>query len=96
MMDADHLLSREQVAARLAVSVRSVRRYTERGRLPSVHVGRNVRYRRGDVDRLIAEEAAIGGQERPQDSHDGPCSGEPVSSPHHVGSPAKLVLQVLK
>ena len=43
MTDTDHLLSREQVATRLAVSVRSVRRYTESGRLPSVHVGRNVR-----------------------------------------------------
>ena len=80
MTDTDHLLSREQVATRLAVSVRSVRRYTESGRLPSVHVGRNVRYRRGDVERLIAEEAATSGQERPQDGHDGPCPGEPVSA----------------
>ncbi len=78
MTDTDHLLSREQVAARLAVSVRSVRRYTECGRLPSVHLGRTVRYRRGDVERLIAEDAATSGQERPHDGHDGPCPVEPA------------------
>ncbi len=80
MTDTDHLLSREQVAARLAVSARSVRRYTESGRLPSVHVGRNVRYRRSDVERLIAEEAATGGQDCPQAGHDGPCPVEPASA----------------
>ena len=67
MAGTDHLLSREQVAALLAISVRSVRRYTDTGRLPSVHVGRNIRYRRADVEQLIAREGARSGQEGPAD-----------------------------
>ncbi len=78
MADTEHLLSREQVAALLAVSVRSVRRYTDSGRLPSVHVGRNVRYRRADVERLIAEEVATEGRHGPQGGHVGPCPVEPM------------------
>ena len=69
MAGTDHLLSREQVAALLAVSVRSVRRYTDTGRLPSVHVGRNIRYRRADVEQLIAREGARSGQEGPVDGN---------------------------
>lgn len=92
MTDTDHLLSREQVAARLAVSIRSVRRYTESGRLPSVHIGRNVRYRRDDVERLIAEDAATGGQERPHDGHAGPCPVEPAPAMtvHGHGGPGTV------
>ena len=65
MTDTDQLLSREQVAALLAISVRSVRRYTDTGRLPSVHIGRNVRYRLVDVERLITEQKATRGQDSP-------------------------------
>jgi excisionase family DNA binding protein len=53
--DNDNLLTPDKVAALLAVSVRSVRRYSEEGRLTPVRIGRNVRYHLADVERLIAE-----------------------------------------
>jgi len=51
--DGEELLTPDRVAALLAVSVRSVRRYAEEGRLVPVRIGRNVRYRLADVERLI-------------------------------------------
>ncbi len=52
--DNDDLLTPDKVAALLSVSVRSIRRYAAEGQLAPVHLGRNVRYRRADVERLIA------------------------------------------
>jgi len=55
MADTDDLLTPADVAARLAVSVRSVRRYADSGLLAPVHLGRTVRYRERDVARLVAK-----------------------------------------
>jgi hypothetical protein len=55
MADTDDLLTPADVAARLAVSVRSVRRYADNGLLVPVHLGRTVRYRERDVARLVAK-----------------------------------------
>jgi len=54
------------VAALLAVSVRSVRRYAEEGRLAPVRIGRNVRYHLADVERLIEAGSAPGGSDTGQ------------------------------
>ena len=50
------LLTTDQVADLLQISRRSVERLEESGRLASVRIGRLVRYRREDVEALIAGE----------------------------------------
>ena len=65
MPEGDDLLTADKVAALLSVSVRTVRRYADSGRLSPVRLGRSVRYRLPDVERLIAEEADTSGHERP-------------------------------
>ena len=55
MADNDDLLTPADVAARLAISVRSVRRYADNGLLAPVHLGRTVRYRERDVAQLVAK-----------------------------------------
>ncbi len=52
---APHLLTREQVAEHLAVSVKTVMRWNERGDLPMHRLGRQVRVSEDD---LIAFTAA--------------------------------------
>ena len=68
MADTDDLLTPADVAARLAVSVRSVRRYADSGLLAPVHLGRTVRYRERDVARLVAKRH---GQPAPPGGHNG-------------------------
>ena len=95
--DTDDLLTAEDVAARLAVSVRSVRRYTERGVLAPIQLGRAVRYRAADVERLIAarvdtsgqaEAATAGGQGQPGADMFGrqeqPPADSDMSAPGHI------------
>lgn len=64
--DNEQLLTPDSVAALLAVSVRSVRRYAEEGRLAPVRIGRNVRYHLADVERLIEVGSAPGGSDTGQ------------------------------
>jgi excisionase family DNA binding protein len=73
--DNDDLLTPDKVAALLAVSVRSVRRYSEEGRLTPVRIGRNVRYRLADVDRLIAEGMQPNEADTGQEGHRTPDTG---------------------
>lgn len=53
---SEPLLTTDQVADLLQISRRSVERLEESGKLPSVRLGRLVRYRREDVESLIAGE----------------------------------------
>jgi len=54
-MDADSLLKYEDVAARLGISVRIVRRMRAQGFLRAVQFGhRTVRFRPADVEQSIA------------------------------------------
>jgi len=50
-------LTTEQAAAYSGESVRSLRHLVSTGRLPVVHYGRALRFRRGDLDRLMREGA---------------------------------------
>jgi len=52
---ADRLLTRPEVAERLACSPALVRRMDARGQLGRIKLGRLVRYRASDVARLVAE-----------------------------------------
>ncbi len=54
MPDTDELLTPEEVANRLSVYLRSVRRFADTGQLVAVRLGRYVRYRAVDVAMLLA------------------------------------------
>jgi len=47
------LLTREQVADFVGVSVKTIARWDRKGWLPSIRIGRLVRYKPGDVERLL-------------------------------------------
>lgn len=50
---SEALITQEEAAKRLGVCKRTVRRYVRRGWLVPVQLGRTVRYRPEDVDRLV-------------------------------------------
>jgi len=60
--DSEALVTADMAATLLAVSVRSVRRYAEEGRLAPVRIGRAVRYRLADVERLRTAAPDTSGQ----------------------------------
>lgn len=74
------LLSRDQVAECLGMSVSTVVRLEQRGALPHVKLGRLVRFRPGDVEALIDRASA----ESMNDTT--PLAGEVVSKTGPVGS----------
>lgn len=53
-MNAPLMLTIDQAAQLLSLSPRTVRSMVKDGRLPAVRIGRAVRIRRGDVERLVA------------------------------------------
>ena len=55
------MLNRDQVAEKLGVSNRTVARWTERGVLPHVKLGKRViRYRERDLDSLVEKRTVRG------------------------------------
>ncbi len=101
MADMDELLTPADMAAHLAVSVRSVRRYADCGLLEPVRLGRTVRYRRADVERLLTERQGASGHDTGQNGHSGqrtadmagvagvaPPVSAPVSAEGTGGAPA--------
>jgi len=83
MPEGDDLLTTDKVAAMLSVSVRTVRRYADSGRLAPVRLGRSVRYRLPDVERLIAEGEDTSGQDStvPQRTPADSASQRPGAAP---------------
>ncbi len=69
--DSEALVTADTAATLLAVSVRSIRRYAEEGRLAPVRVGRTVRYRLADVERLRTAAPATSGQDSGHTGHTG-------------------------
>lgn len=53
--NTDPLLTRDEVADLLRVSRRTVERMEDSGQLQAIRIGRQVRYRRADVDALISD-----------------------------------------
>jgi excisionase family DNA binding protein len=53
------LLKVSEVAARLRVSVATIRRMVQRGQLPAIKIGKQLRYRESDVAALIASQASV-------------------------------------
>jgi len=60
----DRLLTREEVAAQLGVSLRTVARLADTDELPRVRIGRAVRFRERDVAGIVAS-GALHDDERP-------------------------------
>ncbi len=69
--DSEALVTADTAATLLAVSVRSVRRYAEEGRLAPVRIGRAVRYRLVDVERLRTAAPDTSGQDTGHSGHSG-------------------------
>ena len=100
MPEGDKLLTADKVAALLSVSVRTVRRYADSGRLAPVRLGRSVRYRLPDVERLIAEGGDTSGQDgdAPQRTRadstsewsGGATSGQDTIAPAYSVTPAEV------
>ena len=58
--DPDDLLSIGQAAAITGLSVDTIRRYANEGRLPAARTpGDHRRFRRADVEALVAEQAGV-------------------------------------
>src|ERR1700756_4693877 len=77
----EEFLTVAEVAATLKLNQQTVRNWIDQGSLPALRVGRRVRIRRSDFERLLAEGYMTGGGAARQES--GPSaedfwSGEPV------------------
>ena len=87
----DRLLTVAEVAAALRLNPQTVRNWIDQGSLPALRVGRRVRIRRSDFERLL-EEGYSGGAarqvppEQPGPSAEDFWSGEAVGT---VGPPAE-------
>jgi len=69
MPDTDELLTPEEVAKQLSVSLRSVRRFADTGQLVPIRIGRYVRYQEADVAGLLARRQPDNGHHTGQDGH---------------------------
>lgn len=63
-MNQDQLLTLDQVAAKLQVSMSTVRRLLDRGELKAVRIGRSLRVRPADLAAYIEANAEGGQNER--------------------------------
>lgn len=83
----ESFLTVADVAATLKLNQQTVRNWIDQGSLPALRIGRRVRIRRSDFERLLAEGyMGGGGPGRPENgpSAEDFWSGEPVG---HVESP---------
>ena len=53
--DADELLTAKDLAKMLRISVKTIYSYAERGLLPSLHIQSNVRFRKSEIVKWMAE-----------------------------------------
>lgn len=86
----DSFLTVAEVAEMLKLNQQTVRNWIDQGSLPAVRVGRRVRIRRSDLDRILAE--GYQGSAPPPPPATGPnaddfWSGEPVGSAEPAPQP---------
>jgi len=82
----DPFLTVAEVAGILRLNQQTIRNWIDAGSLPAVRVGRRVRIRRSDLDRVLAEGGTAG-----TPAADGPDAadfwgGEPVGAPELEGA----------
>jgi excisionase family DNA binding protein len=80
----DEFLTVKEIAERLKVNPQTLRNWIDRGELPAVRIGRRVRVRRTDLERLLTEGRTVRPPTEP--STEGPTaedfwSGEPAGLP---------------
>lgn len=56
---ADEYLTVSEIAEHLKLNPQTIRNWIDQGQLPAVRIGRRVRVRRVDLDRLLAEGATV-------------------------------------
>ncbi|MGZ6616905.1 MAG: helix-turn-helix domain-containing protein [Solirubrobacteraceae bacterium] len=78
----DEFLTVAEIAAVLKLNQQTVRNWIDAGKLPAVHVGRRVRIRRADFDRML-EQGYSGG--RPPRSASEPASPVASAGPRLTG-----------
>ena len=69
----DEYLTVKEIAEHLKLNQQTVRNWIDQGKLPAVRIGRRVRVRRTDIDRMLADGATVAAE--PEASEVG--SGEP-------------------
>ena len=79
----DEFLTVAEIAAVLKLNQQTVRNWIDAGKLPAVHVGRRVRIRRADFDRML-EQGYSGG--RPPRATSEPATTFPAADPHLTGA----------
>ena len=55
----DEYLTVHEIAEHLKLNQQTVRNWIDQGRLPAVRIGRRVRVRRTDIDRMLADGATV-------------------------------------
>lgn len=84
----DSFLTVAEVAEMLKLNPQTVRNWIDQGSLPALRVGRRVRIRRSDFERLLEEGRTAGPQtadERRGPSAEDFWGGEPVGAPDDPG-----------
>lgn len=80
-MDEDEFLTVAEVAQTLKLNQQTVRNWIDQGSLPALRIGRRVRIRRSDFERLVEAGATRAGQRaQPGPSAEDFWSGEPVGA----------------
>jgi excisionase family DNA binding protein len=87
----EEFLTVAEVAEMLKLNQQTVRNWIDQGSLPALRVGRRVRIRRSDLERVL-EEASTAGAARPA-REPGPSAedfwgGEPIGIPDSAVTPA--------
>jgi excisionase family DNA binding protein len=94
LADTEEFLTVAEVAELLKLNQQTVRNWIDQGSLPAVRVGRRVRIKRSDFDRIV--EAGYRAARRPDELHAGangpdlsePGAAEPGSSERSVRMPS--------
>ena len=87
----DSYLTVAEIAALLKLNQQTVRNWIDQGSLPALRVGRRVRIKRSDLERVLAEGYSAGGSSaarEPSPSAEDFWGGEPVGLAEPTAAPA--------
>src|SRR5438105_3944901 len=82
----DPFLTVAEVAAMLKLNQQTVRNWIDQGSLPALRVGRRVRIRRSDLERVLAEGSTAAARQKGPSAEDF-WGGEPVGLAEPVDGP---------
>jgi len=87
MPDSERLLTPEEVAARLGLSLLTVRDKLRAGTLPGFHMGRPWRVREADLDEYVRQLAEAGAAERPARQREAKAKRQRAADPAATAEP---------